>query len=46
MVLKLHYDWQIIGKIPNVKEADVFINYGHSVDMILADIQLSDGVSF
>jgi two-component system LytT family response regulator len=46
MVLKLHSDWQIIGKIPSLREAETFINQGHPIDMILADIQLSDGVSF
>lgn len=46
MVLKLHSDWQIIGKIPSVREADAFFMLGHSIDIILADIQLSDGISF
>ena len=39
-------DYDVIGPISTVEEGRAFLSYHHDIDLIIADIQLNDGLSF
>lgn len=46
MLLELYADSNVIGPISTVEEGRSFLSYNHDIDLIIADIQLNDGLSF
>lgn len=45
-LLELNPDYDVIGPISTVEEGRAFLSYHHDIDLIIADIQLNDGLSF
>lgn len=39
-------DYDVIGPISSVEEGRAFLSFHHDIDLIIADIQLNDGLSF
>ncbi len=46
MLLELYADSNVIGPISTVEEGRAFLSYNQDIDLIIADIQLNDGLSF
>lgn len=45
-LLDINEDYDVIGPISSVEEGRTFLAYHHDIDLIIADIQLNDGLSF
>lgn len=45
-LLDINPAFDIIGPVTTVEEGRVFLSYHHDIDIIIADIQLNDGLSF
>ena len=45
-LLDINPDYDVIGPISTVEEGRAFLSYHHDIDLIIADIQLNDGLSF
>lgn len=45
LVHQLQPDWQLLGPLASLREADTWLQQHPQPDLILADIQLSDGIS-
>jgi two-component system, LytTR family, response regulator len=45
LVHQLQPDWQLLGPLASLREANVWLQQHPHPDLILADIQLSDGIS-
>lgn len=45
-LLEINPDFDVIGPLSTVEEGRAFLAFHHDVDLIIADIQLNDGLSF
>lgn len=45
-LLEIDSDYDVIGPISSVEEGRAFLSFHHDIDLIIADIQLNDGLSF
>lgn len=46
MLVEINGDCNVVGPISTVEEGRAFFAYHHDIDLIIADIQLGDGLSF
>ena len=46
LVEKIHPDWKIEGILESVEDSVAWLNHHPHPDLILMDIQLSDGICF
>lgn len=45
-LMAINSDYNVIGPISTVEEGMAFLSYHNDIDLIIADIQLNDGLSF
>lgn len=45
-LLEINPDYDVIGPVSTVEEGRAFLSYYHDIGLIIADIQLNDGLSF